>query len=119
MTGDSYVLFKDKTFVFERVAKELSREDGHPSFSPVDRSCFVTDTYPDPDDKKRARLILYDKAKDKQYLLDELDSIDKYDNSPLRCDLHPRWSLDGKYISVDTMDGGCRRIYVYKIQINS
>jgi len=48
-------------------------------------------------------------------VIDELDSISEYDNSPIRCDLHPRWSFNGKYVSIDTMNDGVRSSYLYEI----
>ena len=47
--------------------------------------------------------------------VDEFNSISKYDHSAIRCDLHPKWSADGRYVSVDTMHDGVRSIYLYDI----
>jgi len=51
----------------------------------------------------------------KKIIIDKLKSIQKYDNSPCRCDLHPKWSFDGGYISIDTMNDGVRGIYLYDV----
>jgi Tol biopolymer transport system component len=116
ITGDSYLMFVDKTNEVKRVASSISSEDGHPSFSRNgNKNFFVTDTYPDPDEGSIADLIIFDLGKDKEYILTELNSIPEYDNSPIRCDLHPRWSMDGAYISVDTMNDGVRGCYLYRI----
>jgi len=81
--------------------------DGHPSFSP-DKAWVVTDTYPD-----RGRL--------RQLLVFGVDSGEcrcvgrffapwAYDGDH-RCDLHPRWSPDGRWISIDSAHEGMRRSY--------
>lgn len=33
----------------------------------------------------------------------------------MRCDLHPRWSRDGKYICVDCSMGGDRQMYLVDV----
>ena len=45
----------------------------------------------------------------------DLSSLKELDNSPLRCDLHPRLSHDGEYVSIDTLNRGYRQSYLYKI----
>lgn len=116
VTGDSYVIFEDQTKTVVRVAASISNEDGHPSFSKNgDKSLFVTDTYPDPDEGSIGDLILFDIDSNQEYIVNKLNSISEYDNSPIRCDLHPRWSYTGEYISVDTMNEGRRSCYLYKV----
>lgn len=116
ITGDSYIILTDKSSYKKRVASSLSSEDGHPSFAREGKkNLFVTDTYPDPDEGSIARLFLYNLDLEKEFLLAELNSISEYDNSPIRCDLHPRWSVDGEYITIDTMNDGVRGCYVYKL----
>lgn len=116
LTGDSYLVLKDKTEEKSRVALEISDEDGHPSFNNQSENYFITDTYPDPDEGSIAKLIYYNLENSKHIILDELNSISEFDNSPLRCDLHPKWSFDGKYISIDTMNDGVRGCYLYRIE---
>ena len=76
---------------------------------------MLTDTYSDTKNKKKAQILLFDINKQVIILKEELNSIEDYDNSPFRSDLHPRWSVDGKFFSVDTLDQGIRSSYVYKI----
>lgn len=115
ITGDSYLILNIKDKSIKKVASDISNKDGHPSFSILNESVFVTDTYPLKENNNIAELIVYDLQQQKYFVLDKLRSINKYDFSPIRCDLHPRWSIDGNFISVDTMDQGCRSIYLYKI----
>ena len=89
----------------------LPTEDGHPSYS-KDSHWILTDTYPSW--KRYQYLFLFDTRKKELKLLDKLWSPFRYFNDE-RCDLHPRWSLDGNYICVDNTQNGYRTIKVYKI----
>lgn len=33
----------------------------------------------------------------------------------VRCDLHPRWSPDGRVVTVDSIHDGCRGIWLLKL----
>lgn len=114
ITGNSYVIFNDNAGLHDQVGVYTLLEDGHPSFCPANQDIFITDTYPDKD--SMISLILYDLKSKHLKVIDELKSIPEYDNSGKRCDLHPRWSLDGKYLSIDTMDQGFRSIYLYDVE---
>jgi len=81
--------------------------DGHCSFSP-DRRWIVTDTYPDR--SRQQRLMIFDTINRKTELVGRFFSPWKFMDS-YRCDLHPRWSPDGKWISIDSAHEGRRRTY--------
>lgn len=106
--GDHYYLFEDKAKEFKIIGKRKLDEDGHPSFSPNGRY-ILTDTYPDTN--RRRTLIIYDAVEDKRYNLGKFLSIHKYDNE-FRCDLHPRWSRNGKKICFDSVHEGRRQMYI-------
>jgi len=113
VTGGSYILF-DRKSIKERMSVQILDRDGHPTFCPINKNWIVTDTY--PDELGFAQLILFNiKSKDK-IVVDELKSIKAYDNSVNRCDLHPKWSFDGRYVSIDTMNDDVRGIYLYDIE---
>lgn len=80
--------------------------DGHCSFSP-DGKLLLTDSY--PNEKNIRELVLYNPARDIRY------SLGRYDSPPVlppaRCDLHPRWSADGRKISFDSFHEKFRGIY--------
>ncbi len=111
--GDKYFLINVNTQEFKVVGENILDKlgDGHPSFSP-NGEWLITDTYPD---KARQRhLILYNYKENKIIKLGRFFAPWKYDGEK-RCDLHPRWSPDGKYISIDSAHEGMRRNYVIDV----
>jgi len=113
LTGDSYILIDTVSGKSKAQFKKLILRDGHPSAIKQNSDWIVTDTYPDINSK--ALLIAGNIKTQKVLILDELNSIPKFDNSPYRCDLHPKVSLDGRFISIDTMNDGVRGIYLYEL----
>lgn len=108
--GDRYYLYTDKTDEFEIIGEGILTSDGHPSYS-NDGRYILTDTYPD---KFRIKsLIIYDTLENKRYDIGKYYAPFKYDGE-VRCDFHPRWSLDNKYISFDSVHEGKRKQYVIK-----
>lgn len=116
LTGDCYLLFEDKTKNIKKIALNVLREDGHPSFNPQNQNLFVSDTYERNDSFRE--LFLFDIEFDKKILLDRLYSMPELDDSPIRCDLHPKWSLDGRYVVVDTTNYKRRSMFIYEQCVN-
>ena len=109
--GDTYGLIDVESGEARKLdAEELDR-DGHPSFAPHREEWMLTDTYPDW--KQRARLLLYSMSRNDVHEVDMVHSVRKYDESELRCDLHPRWSRDGTCICIDHMENGHRGMRIY------
>ena len=94
----------DREDVFDR--------DGHCSYSP-DRNWVLTDTYPSRDDSRRT-LILYRSETDRRVDIGRFYS-DPAVSGPIRCDLHPRWSRDGRQVCVDSIHEGSRQMYVIDV----
>jgi Tol biopolymer transport system component len=85
--------------------------DGHPSYSP-DGRWIVTDTYPD---KARQRhLLLFDTRAQTTVRVGRFFAPWAYDGRN-RCDLHPRWSPDGNFISIDSAHEGVRKSYAIDV----
>ncbi|WDR02360.1 hypothetical protein PSQ19_17340 [Devosia algicola] len=103
-----YDLLEDK---FTVIGQDVFSSDGHCSFSP-DRKWMLTDTYPDANHDRT--LILYDMATGRRIDIGRFYSPPDLKNE-LRCDLHPRWSRDGKAISIDSAHGGSRQIYTLNV----
>jgi len=114
LTGDSYININVNSKKIKKIALDLITEDGHPSINPGSH-VFITDTYARLDINQKPKLIAYDLNLKKSFCIDELGSIKEFDESPIRCDLHPRVSFSGKLLSIDTMDKGYRGIYVYEM----
>lgn len=115
--------------------------DGHPMCNPSDRDLCICDTY--PDESKNRTLFLYrfstgertdigrfrmiDDKPDTQLHEKYCEGVDarilalfsqelfSFTRSGLHCDLHPRWSADGKYAIFDSIHEGSRQIYSCKI----
>lgn len=112
--GDRYYLLDTDSGSHEVVGRDVLDVygDGHPSFSP-DRRWLLTDSYPD---KARQRhLLLFSPAQDEVIELGRFFAPWRYDGDR-RCDLHPRWSPDGQYISVDSAHSGLRLSYVLDVR---
>lgn len=81
-----------------RLANKELAHDGHPTYLPAE-DIFISDTYPLANDMQT--LFEYDVKKDSYRPIIRLYSEPKlYDEK--RCDLHPRLSASGKYITLDT-----------------
>lgn len=85
--------------------------DGHPSFSP-DQRWLVTDSYPDR--ARERRLLLYSLDRGERIDLARLYAPWKFDGA-VRCDLHPRWSPDGRWLSIDSAHTGGRMSYFLNV----
>ena len=112
LTNDSYMFFNDLKKNLKKVPISIINKNGHPSYNKYNEHIILTDTYPNMN--SMASLILYNYIKQKITIIDELKSLPEADNTNFRCDLHPKWSYSGNFISIDTMDAGMRSIYVYK-----
>lgn len=109
--GIGYYRINVRTNERSKIWRQLER-DGHPSFSPSG-SLAVTDTYPD-----RGRIShLYLVENQNVFELARVKMPFRYDNDT-RCDLHPRWSRDGKKICIDSAHEGRRAMYTISVSAN-
>lgn len=110
--GPGYYLMKDKTQEYERLWPSMSA-DGHPSYSP-DGSLVVTDTYPDRARIASVKVMSGPNDADIKTVARVFAPF-KYDNDT-RCDLHPRWSRDGRKIAFDSVYEGHRGLYMIEVE---
>ncbi len=112
--GTGYYLMKDKTQEYQHLWGHISN-DGHPSYSPLNDGTVVFDSYPD---KRRMQEIKIAKDTDVEgkdiKVIAKVFSPFKYDNDT-RCDLHPRWSRDGKKVCFDGTFEGHRGLYIVSL----
>ena len=67
-----------------------------------------------PDKSKFSRLYLYDLLNKKKHILGMFHQPFKYQGEN-RIDLHPKWSKDGKFVSIDSGHRGKREFHVIDI----
>ena len=88
-------------------------ENGHMSFSPVDTRWLLSDTY--PDDRTHERfLFLYDMHTGERHDLGSFYASPDLSKEN-RCDLHPRWSRDGRQVCIDSVHEHQRQMYVLDV----
>lgn len=113
--GPGYYLMRDKTQEWQHLWPKLSN-DGHPSYCPTDNSLVVFDTYPSRSRIQEVKLCRDTDIDGKDLkVIAKVFSPFKYDNDT-RCDLHPRWSRDGKKVCIDSVFEGHRGLYVINIK---
>ena len=88
-------------------APVMNAQGVHCNYSP-DRRYILGDAYPEGNNYRA--LFLHDTYNNKTERLADFYS-DPISNGDIRCDLHARWSPDGKKISFDTTHNGKREIY--------
>ena len=100
---------------YQQIDSTFFQGDGHCSYSP-DRRFMIYDSYSSTSFPYR-KLQVYDLTKKKGVTAGFFYSHpDIWGNiTDCRCDLHPRWSDDGKTISFDSVHEGFRGIYKVNI----
>jgi len=111
--GDGYLLLDDQLMHVDVIGQNVLTENGHPSFSP-NGNCMVTDT--GPNEHYHQTLILYHWKSGTRFNIGSYKTQpDIYMKDGCRCDLHPRWSRDGRYICFDSTHEGERQMYIVKV----
>ena len=108
---DHFWLFKDRSDRAEVIGEKTLLQDGHCSYSP-DLQWILNDTY--PDQEHRRTLMLYQPATDRRIDLGKFYSAPEV-GEEIRCDLHPRWSPDGRQVCFDSIHEGTRQMYVVDV----
>ena len=113
---DGHYLFSDHTMKrWRHVAPQLN-SDGHQSFIPG-ADAFITDTY--PDGRRYAKLWRVDLNTDETKLLADLKSPKEFQSPNCYknwcCDLHPRVSPQGTYVTFDSVHTNHRALCVMKL----
>ncbi len=95
------------------VGGDILTENGHMTYSPVNKRWLLSDTYPDSKTNERL-LILFDMDNGVCHKLGSFytDPVLKKVN---RCDLHPRWSRDGRQVCIDSVHESERQLYIIDV----
>jgi len=107
-----FFIFEDGSGRFDTVGEGVLPDDGHACYSP-DRRWIVCDTYPRGPDHV-SELMLYNVGSGDVTTIGRFASESVF-MGDVRCDLHPRWTSDGKTISIDAVPDGDRQIYLLDV----
>ncbi|MFT5759454.1 MAG: hypothetical protein ACI9LM_004220 [Alteromonadaceae bacterium] len=109
--GDKYFLVNIDTSKKQQIGENIINKfgDGHPS---TYKNKVLFDTYPDKSRMKH--LLIFDMA------TSELNEVGKFYESfeyyaETRCDLHPRFSMDGKKVFIDSVHENKRYLYMMNV----
>jgi len=109
-----YHLYKDALPATARIiGNGILTENGHMSFSSVNQRWLLSDTYPDPKTNERI-LFLFDTQTNTRIDLGSFYADPKLKKEN-RCDLHPRWSRDGRKVCIDSVHEHERQMYVLDV----
>lgn len=112
-TGKSHFLCLDMGGTVGIFGGLALTEDGHCTFSP-DRKWVLNDTYPDRFDMRTLMLVKWPEGK--RIDIARLHSPKSKWWGEIRCDLHPRWSRDGKRVCIDSVHEGTRQMYIVNME---
>lgn len=112
---DSHVYFSGPDMKeWKRCGYPKLNSDGHHHF--IDDDWFLVDTYPDK--WRHVKLYKVNRKTDEVILLADAKSPKKFvspsEHKHWKCDLHPRCSADGKWISFDSVHTGVRSLCIMK-----
>ena len=110
--NNRFLLCNDEDQSINIIGEGILSEDGHCSFS-SDGRWVLNDTY--PDEYGMRTLMLYNWKNNRRIDIARLYSPKEKWWGEIRCDLHPRWSRDGKQICIDSVHSGERQIYVIDV----
>ena len=108
-----FFLYEDKTGgKVEEIGAGILKGDGHCNYLP-DKRWILNDTYPDP--KGLLHLHLFDTRKKRRVDLGDFKLPDRY-YGEWRVDLHPRFSPNGRLITIDSpYTGQGRQIHLLDV----
>ena len=111
--GQAYFQMWDQSDKAEILGENILIHNGHNTWSPVNFDIMLTDTYEDNEGFRH--LLLYFKGSNKVVEIGRFFS--PFDRSVYRCDLHPRWSMDGTKVVIDSAHKEHRRqIFIFDIR---
>lgn len=111
--GSKFYLYEDKTENVRVMAPDIMTVNGHNTYLPGNR-WVLNDTYPDKN--RMQHPYLFDTKTNRRVALGHFLSPPEYAGE-WRCDTHPRFSPNGRLVTVDSPHGGNgRQIYLIDIK---
>jgi hypothetical protein len=110
--GSHYYVYTDKTDEVAILGEDCLTENGHYTICPADRDWLLSDTYPNAENIQT--LFLFQVSTGIRFNIAEFYH-DPAQVGHCRCDLHPRWSRDGKTVCVDSTMRGDRQMYLVDV----
>jgi hypothetical protein len=101
------VNFADQTEFYTVIGNDMLRGNGHQSWF-TNQNKILNDTYQDK--QKFRHLMIFDN--DSQDIFSVGKFYSKYNDSVFRCDLHPKLSIDNKFIVIDSAHTDKRKIMI-------
>jgi hypothetical protein len=109
--GERFYLYEDLTDHAEVIGNDVMTVNGHCTYLPGNR-WILNDTYPDKD--RIQHPYLFNVRTERRFPLGRFRSDPQY-TGEWRCDLHPRFSPDGRKVVIDSPHQGGRQMYVIDI----
>jgi len=110
--GNVFYLYEDGTGEVEVVGKDTMTKNGHCTYVPGNE-WVLNDIYPDKE--RNQEVYLYNVAAGEKVRLGNFHSPPEY-TGEWRCDAHPRFSPDGRSVTIDSPHGGNgRQMYLIDI----
>ena len=111
--GEKFYLYRDRSRDVEVVGPDVMIVNGHCTYLPPDKRWILNDTYPDKD--RNQNPYVYDTTTNRRVPLGHFHSQPEYKDE-FRCDLHPRYSPDGRKVVIDSPHAGNgRQMYLFDI----
>ena len=107
-----FLEFTDRQRDFAAFGAGRLPRDGHACYFP-DGNWLVCDAYPQKP-KRLAELMLFNVNDHRKVNLGKYYSEERF-TGDIRCDLHPRWSPDGRFITFDSVHEGTRQVYLVDV----
>ena len=109
----AFYLYEDGTGLVEVVGKEVMTLNGHCSYLPGNE-WILNDSYPRTPERTQ-EVYVYHVASGRKVVLGNFHSPEDY-TGEWRCDLHPRFSPDGRSVVIDSAhEGNGRQLYMVDI----
>jgi hypothetical protein len=109
--GEHYFVMKDRADERRMFCGESLKHDGHCSFSPDGRWVMMDEK---DSEVKGKRVLLVRLADEQVFDIGSFRSMPQL-KGDVRCDLHPRWSRDGRQVCIDSSHEDSRQIYVIDV----